>query len=136
MTRAQLEQALTDAIQHAPTIWQELPDHPSAAARHGYQVGLRHALNMLPALLAVEPTPTQWQPIETAPKDGTYVLITNGQHCHTAYRRDSLGDDFASWCFYQKYGGAAVVLLGPTHWMPLPALPPTPAPAPPEGRTP
>jgi hypothetical protein len=61
-----------------------------------------------------------WQPIETAPKDGTTVLtlrIFNGepQICDARYFafHDAWGQ--RSW----RYPAEA----GPTHWMPLPAPP-------------
>ena len=62
-----------------------------------------------------------WQPIETAPKDGTRIL---------AYAPDSLlgptqaviywwelGDEIALWC------GADETPFRATHWMPLPEPP-------------
>jgi len=72
------------------------------------------------ALIVAALTP-QWQPIESAPKDGAFYLATNGkdqrvENCpegHVAgiwqridgdWRGSALGDDS-------------------THWMPLPAAP-------------
>lgn len=51
-----------------------------------------------------------WQPIETAPKDGTPVLTWDGAECMVlAYYDDGTPD------YYQ-----------PTHWMPLPHPPSNP----------
>lgn len=59
-----------------------------------------------------------WRPIETAPRDGTAVLVTDGEDCEVARNYghgwfDSDGLDFA-------YGAWDAEL---THWMPLPELP-------------
>lgn len=64
-----------------------------------------------------------WLPIESAPKDGTYILV----YC---------GDDFQAVCYWSDSiwatkGGAWIydecrsdtVELQPTHWQPLPPLP-------------
>lgn len=72
----------------------------------------------------------QWQPIETAPKDGTSVRLLSER-----------GNDVGYWCDYSGREPAAKdpesgeVLHGewstelgngePTHWMPLPAPPNT-----------
>jgi hypothetical protein len=68
---------------------------------------------------------TQWQPIETAPKDGTEFLVSNGSsigfasywgdgkiHSHFASTKQSFFGD-----------GSCVLLRDPTHWMPLPQPP-------------
>jgi hypothetical protein len=71
-----------------------------------------------------------WQPIETAPKDGTLVLVFSPgdfqtttvasytdaarRPCWTAEGPDGRACDSA---------GDWQTLLDPTHWMPLPASP-------------
>lgn len=59
-----------------------------------------------------------WQPIATAPKDGTGILaFQNGNMRVCSW--SSFG-----WAFYQfKPGEAIVVMVCPTHWMPLPPAP-------------
>jgi hypothetical protein len=59
--------------------------------------------------------PNPWQPIETAPRDGTPVLVTDGDTCEVAKCFGSgwltnEGYDF-------EYGTWDVEL---THWMPIP----------------
>lgn len=62
----------------------------------------------------------EWQPIETAPHDGTPVLVAwrvrSGWEVHSAY---SVGD---GWCdAYHRARIGAVEM--PEFWMPLPAAP-------------
>lgn len=54
-----------------------------------------------------------WQPIETAPKDGTRVLLSTPT------------GKVADGAFYQRYGvwSWPYVMANPTHWMPMPAPP-------------
>lgn len=76
-----------------------------------------------------------WQPIETAPKDGTYVLLTNGkdvaqgQWLHEeAYIRE-LRDLEGRWIGQDESDGfdGWIDFIGgmptPTHWMPMPIAP-------------
>lgn len=65
---------------------------------------------------------SKWQPIETAPRDGSYVLIHNALgNTHVAHwSRRFLGDhDIEGWCCERKK------VARPTHWMPLPGPPET-----------
>ena len=60
----------------------------------------------------------RWQPIETAPKDGSYVLLAGK-------RREDIASGY--WLQYAYAGNGAwiwpFVLKDPTHWMPLPKAP-------------
>jgi len=59
----------------------------------------------------------EWQPIETAPKDGSLILMT-GTNINYPVNQISTGffNDHGVW---ECYG----VWISPTHWMPLPNLP-------------
>lgn len=70
-----------------------------------------------------------WQPIETAPKDGTRILAAFGPE--TGYRVDIV--TFMHSPFGRSYwfshimetvrGSRAMRRIQPTHWMPLPDPP-------------
>lgn len=70
---------------------------------------------------------TDWQPIETAPQDGTPILATSGQIMPEIWRWES--DMYAtrpnpSWLPMDRIMGKAWARAHqPTHWMPLPEPP-------------
>lgn len=68
-----------------------------------------------------------WQPIETAPKDGTEILIWGiGLCCSSAVCW--LSHDIDWWHVEDgKHGPWPIRGASPTHWMPLPAPPRSPA---------
>jgi hypothetical protein len=64
------------------------------------------------------PPQTLWQPIETAPKDGTCILISNG--------KDGIFSGMYVGYWYQEGGWKFSIknrIPDATHWMPLPAPP-------------
>jgi len=70
----------------------------------------------------------KWQPIETAPKDGTVILVINGEE--EGHYTSSFQIGTASWD--RSYSGYywlsnaccdGVSYYIPTHWMPLPNPP-------------
>ncbi len=68
------------------------------------------------AALAVVPM-TEWQPIETAPKDGTRVLLW--RRAIRDQPTPIMADGFwCETCWVWPY-----ILSEPTHWQPLPAPP-------------
>ena len=72
---------------------------------------------------------SDWQTIESAPKDGAAVLVyTNGGQVTEAY----WSSDNQSWIlrfydednrFLRAKGGMEIFHISPTHWMPLPPPP-------------
>lgn len=58
-----------------------------------------------------------WQPIETAPKDGTRILLFNSYQVRLGYWG---GKRPACW---KEDSGRSLWGAPPTHWMPLPAPP-------------
>ena len=76
--------------------------------------GQRLWINLRAGYAASRPAETRWQPIETAPKDGTEVLVS-------IYQRPT----FASWLEHRHawVGRDQHSLTAPTHWLPLPAPP-------------
>lgn len=72
------------------------------------------------ALAATAPAAEPWQPIETAPKDGTAVIVS-------AYIRDNPSEGrFVCQAHFHGghwWGNPDESIYPPTHWMPLPAAP-------------
>lgn len=64
---------------------------------------------------------TDWQPIETAPKDGTFVILKGGEHdegygapCVVAFW------DGRFWVYAYWDTNWRSSYRNPTHWMPIP----------------
>lgn len=61
-----------------------------------------------------------WQPIETAPKDGTAILVSEGRFIHCV----EWNDEYEWWAVDDnKLGPFRLRGTAPTHWMPLPPPP-------------
>ena len=73
-----------------------------------------------------------WQPIATAPKNGTRVLVSSRAYGVTYYgfcHWQSFDDGSSGWIggsFATIPPGCFSAFLNPTHWMPLPSPPETP----------
>ena len=66
----------------------------------------------------------QWQPIETAPKDGTYLLIGSKSFVSCGLWESS--DSGGWWRDAVESAPYQISEVKPTHWMPLPDAPPAP----------
>lgn len=62
-------------------------------------------------------TPTQWQPIETAPKDGTEIIVLSGA------KGVSLGWFFRESSRTQTWLNQRGRRINPAYWTPLPPTP-------------
>jgi hypothetical protein len=62
----------------------------------------------------------EWQPIVSAPKDGTFVLLTDARYpaCHLIAQWSR-----GSWWGQRTSTGRCIVWEKATHWVPLPAPP-------------
>lgn len=72
---------------------------------------------------------SNWQPIESAPRDGTWVLVKGGNMGDEWYGKTpeppcvvAFSDSYAheEWGFADWDGACRSYYLNPTHWMPLP----------------
>ena len=76
-----------------------------------------------------------WQPIDTAPKDGTAILVAGGLDCEHMYARNAAQSLLSkSPCRVMWDGHQWMIAIceagynnpcvdSPTHWMPLPEPP-------------
>lgn len=68
-----------------------------------------------------------WQPIETAPEDGTWILLAAKDD-----REENLAVQSGFWSYtydgWRDFRNDSCAIGGfePTHWMPLPSAPPAP----------
>lgn len=87
------------------------------------------------ALATLSALPTQWRPIETAPKDGTDILGWNSEGCEIMRHDEADGGGpeqpsvRAGWIGAFAFPGCSEGRYEsepqgqPTHWMPLPPMP-------------
>ena len=73
---------------------------------------------------------TEWQPIETAPKDGAFIWVSNGFSMRIAFwangkEFEHQGSEGGGWRDFAlaEHGGAADLMFAPTHWQALPKSP-------------
>lgn len=103
-----------------------------AALKAGNEQALFSAakeLERMDAELAAAKKENEWQPIETAPKDGSYVLVTSGgkpwiARFHPVYQSGYRPQDpWQSMMLNHLHIEAKYQINTPTHWKPLPAPP-------------
>ena len=78
-------------------------------------------------LRAVDEAQAKWQPIETAPKDGTRILIWDGYMCLATWSDCCNHGQFETapgWQIFQcEDSWHSVAAYNPTYWQPLPEPP-------------
>ena len=116
-----------------------LPPLPPPQAHFGGDVWYAdavHAYARAYAAAAVAAAVPQWQPIETAPKDGQDIIVMymhiETQVVHAAFwmsESDCEDTDEVGWWSYEYSEVSRIKLddwMTPTHWMPLPSPPEVP----------
>ena len=100
-------------------------EHPSsgifAEAIHERCGLLLRALKQREARVRELEAAQEWQPIETAPKDGTSVLISNGVSVGEAHYEEYAEGWF--WAGGHSTDAVDYKVWTPTHWRPLPPPP-------------
>lgn len=122
-----------DALQRAARVVCGLPSDAGPAIAISVAVAaIRDALNSLAADGWV--LQRGWQPIETAPKNGSSVLVSNGEYVYQAWWNaepqiwNHEGDLSPCWTLFEPADYYCALHLNedpPTHWTPLPAAPKT-----------
>lgn len=69
------------------------------------------------------PQTTNWQPIETAPRDGTWIFGYWPTMSITEYPRVIFADDHSEHDIWFMPDNLDFGCVYPTHWMPLPPPP-------------
>jgi hypothetical protein len=87
--------------------------------------GTRAVPGPVVALLRVMMVTDEWQPIETAPKDGMPVLgYADGDMATVVWRMSATyGERAGTWALVTSGSFAEDDRWWPTHWMPLPEAP-------------
>ena len=68
---------------------------------------------------------SEWQPIETAPRDGTVIITKISDENGERNFQPLLNDGNSLWYFPDR---SMYCYYRPTHWRPMPATEATPAP--------
>ena len=101
--------------------WENTQEHDAKWWRdhsQGWEIRVLYAHPVTQA--KPEQAAQQWMPIETAPKDGTAVLVAEGRFIYCV----EWNDEFEWWAVDDnKLGPFRLRGAAPTHWMPLPAAP-------------
>lgn len=67
----------------------------------------------------------EWQPIKTAPKDGTVVIVRGFYDCYGTPMQATAAQFRENYGYWMRdnFGTGYTVSCNPTHWMPLPEPP-------------
>ena len=80
----------------------------------GEQIEHLRDFDLFQTLRAEERRPQEWQPIETAPKDGSWIVVTSATN---KYARGVIQWVNGAWC---DWSDEAIELGSLSHWMPCP----------------
>lgn len=68
----------------------------------------------------------EWKTIDTAPKDGTQIILIYAQEtgeCFVAWWGTDIVSGKHDWVIARAKDGTCFICKNPTHWMPLPPPP-------------
>lgn len=67
----------------------------------------------------------QWKTIDTAPRDGSYILTYSNAACVDMIRNSFWDEYEGEWMYYTSTCGIENfdTIFSPSHWMPLPTPP-------------
>lgn len=116
-----------------PAFLNSVKDAVDAVSGH-YDLSMEEIEEVLLALEKVQPSPPpapEWQPIETAPKDGTMILTVVMGYQPGIYKWFQFEDGGGRWtpdpeCFLEEAHFREWIdgnSYDPTHWMPIPSGP-------------
>lgn len=67
---------------------------------------------------------SEWKPIETAPRDDTPILVSDGEDVQCSqFTNDRWCQSPLAWEGSDDQGGLVSTYFDPTHWMRLPSAP-------------
>jgi hypothetical protein len=127
-------QSLADELDRMASDRQAWAEHPEIGGKkplfnshlRGKRYGYSHAAQLIRSRLAIP----EWRPIETAPKDGSFIMVwvdhPGSEFCPEPFARVDLAywDEGTTTPGFERTPGWACHWIGtPTHWMPLPAPP-------------
>ena len=113
----------------AVAFLRQLAGSPDESITHA---ALANAANALEAAIAATPPASPWQPMETAPRDGSLIDLSYprlGRVCDCRWEDDFNLELYPNGCWVHETdndGPATYLNNEPTHWMPIPP-PPTQA---------
>lgn len=135
MTRDELYALIADHV----TVTDEWGGAKIANWQYGYNLCVAGIDEATDAIMAKLETSTNWQPIETAPKDGTPILVIEPETTNditgsvepgimlVEFREYELyASKWTGWCVpgsWQDEQGGYCEANRPTHWMLLPETP-------------
>ena len=116
-----LRELLNDAADAIRAGWgQQAPAQPAQPAQRFDAADMATAAAQGFRDGAAKEQQAEWQPIETAPKDGQAILVTDGMDCYCV----EWDEEFDWWAVDDnKLGPFRLRGSAPTHWMKLPEAP-------------
>ena len=117
---AWLEHPLTKGVKRS--FQQSITDPENQPSQYGtVTLEMYEALeDQLAAAQEEIPNETAWQPIETAPKDGSWIVVTS---THNQYYRACVQFYDCNWCDTREVTHDDLMENAATHWIPMPKSP-------------